>query len=95
MGGHNLIEPVQAGKVVVHGTHTHNQRSQVQLLAPLGVLHPVASAGELTRVIAALWADPERNAPAARAHRELASHSGATGKALDLLLELRQQVNSA
>jgi 3-deoxy-D-manno-octulosonic-acid transferase len=95
VGGHNLIEPVQAGKVVVHGIYTQNQRSQVQLLAPLGVLHPVASAGELTSVIAALWADPERNAPAARARGELDSHRGATDKTLDLLLELRQQVSGA
>ncbi|MGH2898314.1 MAG: 3-deoxy-D-manno-octulosonic acid transferase, partial [Solirubrobacteraceae bacterium] len=41
VGGHNLVEPVQAGRVVVHGPYTENQRTQEDLLAPLGVLHRV------------------------------------------------------
>jgi len=38
VGGHNLLEPVFAGRMVVAGPHTQNQRVQVELLEPLGVL---------------------------------------------------------
>lgn len=89
VGGHNLIEPVQAGRIVVHGPHTQNQRSQEQLLAPLGVLRRVESEAELGAALAELWCDPERNTPAARARPELEKHRGAVALALALVLELQ------
>ncbi len=95
VGGHNLIEPVQAGKVVVHGPHTENQRSQVQLLDPLGVLYQIRSAGELQEMLRRLWLDPDRNAPAARAREALRSHQGATARALEIVLELRKRAGPA
>jgi 3-deoxy-D-manno-octulosonic-acid transferase len=82
IGGHNLVEPVQAGRVVLHGLHTQNQQTQQRLLEPLGVLHPVADAHELSESMAALWDDPDRNAPAQSASASLAHHQGATRRAL-------------
>jgi 3-deoxy-D-manno-octulosonic-acid transferase len=82
IGGHNLVEPVQAGRVVLHGPHTHNQQTQLRLLEPLGVLHPVANAGELCEALAALWDDPDRNAKAENASASLLHHQGATHRAL-------------
>ena len=86
IGGHNLVEPVQAGKVVVHGPHTWNQRHQVRLLEPYGVLRAVADARSLREVLFELWRDPERNAPARAAMAALEQHRGALGRALTLLL---------
>lgn len=83
VGGHNLLEPVQAGKIVIHGPHTQNQRSLEALLAPLGVLRPVAGSRELGEVIRALWADPARNRPAVEAREILEAHRGALARALE------------
>jgi len=90
IGGHNLVEPVQAGRVVVHGTHVENQRTQLALLAPFGVLHAVENATELERVLRELWSDPERNAPARDAAKRLEEHRGATDRVLELVCEARE-----
>jgi 3-deoxy-D-manno-octulosonic-acid transferase len=86
VGGHNLLEPVAAGRVALHGPHVHNQRAQLELLAPLGVLHPVRDAAELRAALARLWADPQRDAPARAAQAVLESHRGAARRALALVL---------
>jgi 3-deoxy-D-manno-octulosonic-acid transferase len=86
VGGHNLLEPVQAGRVALHGPHVHNQRAQVELLAPLGVLYPVDDAPQLCAVLARLWADPQRDAPARAAQAVLESHRRAAQRALALVL---------
>jgi len=90
VGGHNLVEPVQAGRVVVHGPYTENQRTQESLLEPLGVLVRVENASELERALSALWADPERNAPARDAAKHLDPHRGATGRVLELVSSARR-----
>ena len=87
VGGHNLIEPVQAGRVVVHGPHIENQRHQVQLLRPFGALYRVEDAKGLSQVLGALWADPKRNTPAERAREGLESHRGAAERSLALVLD--------
>lgn len=87
VGGHNLLEPVQAGRVVVHGPYIQNQRHQEQLLRPFGVLRRVENARELGPVLRALWADPQRNAPAEAARAGLLAHRGAAERALGLVLD--------
>jgi 3-deoxy-D-manno-octulosonic-acid transferase len=86
VGGHNLLEPVLAGRVVVLGPHAQNQRAQVRVLEPLGVLHRVDSAAALRETLIALWSNAERDAPALRAASELACHRGATARALAQIL---------
>jgi 3-deoxy-D-manno-octulosonic-acid transferase len=85
IGGHNLLEPVRAGKVVVHGPHVENQRTQVEVLRPLGVLHPVADASELDATLQRLWKDKDRNEPARAAIAVLDGHRGAGARTLDLI----------
>ncbi|HXZ84176.1 MAG TPA: 3-deoxy-D-manno-octulosonic acid transferase, partial [Myxococcota bacterium] len=89
VGGHNLVEPVQAGRVVVHGPNLANQRTQVALLQPFGVLRSVENAAALERALRELWSDPERNAPAREAAKRLEEHRGATDRVLELVLAAR------
>ncbi len=89
IGGHNLVEPVQAGRVVLHGPHTQSQRTQQRLLEPLGVLRPVRDARELSRQVAELWKDPQRNAAADRARPMLVRHRGACERALAAIDRIR------
>jgi 3-deoxy-D-manno-octulosonic-acid transferase len=89
VGGHNLVEPVQAGRLVVHGPNVQNQRTQEALLAPLGVLRRAENATELERVLRDLWVTPDRNAPAREAAKRLDEHRGAADRVLKLVLEAR------
>ena len=86
VGGHNLLEPVQAGKVVVHGPYTQNQRHQLELLEPLEVLHRVEGSHQLGAKLGALWKDPERNRPAQRAGDALRRQRGTVERVLPLIL---------
>jgi 3-deoxy-D-manno-octulosonic-acid transferase len=89
VGGHNLVEPVQAGRVVVHGPYIQNQRTQADLLEPLGVLYRVENAAGLAQTLLTLWADPDRNAPAREAAKHLDDHRGATERVLASVLAAR------
>jgi 3-deoxy-D-manno-octulosonic-acid transferase len=85
VGGHNLLEPVQAGRVVVHGPHLYNQRSQVEVLDPLGVLHRVDDAPQLLETLRALRSDPDRDRPADLARPVLELHRSSIDAAVRLV----------
>ncbi|MFQ5697689.1 MAG: 3-deoxy-D-manno-octulosonic acid transferase [Myxococcota bacterium] len=87
VGGHTLLEAVRAGRSIVVGPHLENQRGQVRLLEPLGVLHRVESEDALTPALRALWRDPERHAPARRAAEVLEAHRGATARGVEIVCE--------
>jgi 3-deoxy-D-manno-octulosonic-acid transferase len=86
VGGHNLLEPVAAGRIAIHGPHVQNQRAQLELLEPLGVLLPVRDALELRAALVRLWADPQRDAPARAAQAALELHRASAQRALALVL---------
>lgn len=90
VGGHNLLEPVFAGRMLVAGPHTQNQRVQVELLEPLGVLLRVRRADELAPRFAAIWQDATRGERAARACEALAAHRGALQRSLLAIDRLRR-----
>ncbi len=91
IGGHNLVEAVQAGKVVVHGPHVENQRAQVDLLGPRGVLLALGSARELAPTLERLWLRADRHAPARAAGEWLAAQRGATERVLACVREAFSQ----
>jgi 3-deoxy-D-manno-octulosonic-acid transferase len=95
IGGHNLLEPVQAGRVVVHGPHTQNQRAQQRILEPLRVLVPVRDASALAVELARLWEDPQRNAAAAAANVALEAHRGASERAAAIVEKLLVEMEPA
>ena len=57
-GGHNLVEPLQAGCPAVLGPHVDNVRHVLELLAPSGAVSRVADAQTLGEAFAAALADP-------------------------------------
>lgn len=87
VGGHNLVEAVRMGRVIVVGPHLWNQRSQVGLLEPLGVLRRIESEDDLLPALQALWLDSERHAPALRAAGVLEEHQGAADRAVEIVCE--------
>ena len=87
VGGHSLVEPVAAGRVVTHGPHIENQRAQRERLEPLGVLVGVRDADELATALGRLWRDPDRHGPATDARELLLESRGALGRVLAWLGE--------
>ena len=85
IGGHNLLEPIRAERVVVHGPHLENQRSQRELLEPLGVLHPVLRSTDLAPTLEGLWNEGDRHRRARAAAAELSRHRGAARRNADLI----------
>jgi 3-deoxy-D-manno-octulosonic-acid transferase len=86
VGGHNVLEPVQAGCVAVYGPHTSNVRHASSILEQSGAGVRVADAAGLGDAFADLLRDPAR----ARARGEagltaLAAHRGSTARAAELV----------
>jgi 3-deoxy-D-manno-octulosonic-acid transferase len=89
VGGHNVLEPVSAGRPVLFGPHTANVRHAVELVAAVGAGLPVADAASLGPALCALLRDPagarergERGRRALLAHRGSAARSAALVESL-------------
>ncbi len=89
VGGHNVLEPVFAGRPVAFGPHTRNVGAGLPLLLETGAGRRVRGEEELARVLIRDLLEPaEAGAAVARARERLAAHRGAAARNAELLLEL-------
>jgi 3-deoxy-D-manno-octulosonic-acid transferase len=89
VGGHNVIEPVLAGRPVVYGQYTANVRHVVEILSECGAGRMLSTAAELGPAVAALLMEPERASGAARRGREaLMRHRGSSERTAALIEEV-------
>jgi 3-deoxy-D-manno-octulosonic-acid transferase len=85
VGGHNVLEPVFAGRPVLFGPHTENARHSAEILEAVGAGIRVADAGDLARAVVALLADPRAARRRGEAGRTaLAAHRGSAERAAEL-----------
>ena len=88
-GGQNPLEAASIGKPVVFGPSMHNFESITHQLLAHHAARQVADAGELTRALEELLADPvEAQAMGRRAHELTERFHGATQRTLDALKPL-------
>jgi len=86
IGGHNLLEPVFAGRPVLFGPHTGNARQAVEILETSGAGLRVADAEALAEAVVALLRDPSEAHRQGEAGRHaLASHRGSAERAARLI----------
>jgi 3-deoxy-D-manno-octulosonic-acid transferase len=86
VGGHNLLEPVHAGRPVVFGPHTGNARAAAEILLASGAGARVDGAESLGRALCEAFAHPAAAAARGAAGREaLAAHRGAAARAAGLV----------
>jgi 3-deoxy-D-manno-octulosonic-acid transferase len=86
VGGHNILEPVLAGRPVLHGPHTESVRHAVEILEGSGAGRVAADADALARVALAWLNDPERTRALGEAGRAaLEPHRGSTARSAALI----------
>lgn len=89
IGGHNLLEPAVLGLPVLTGPHTFNSPDIAALLVEKGAAQLVGTAGELSRSIARLLADPaERHRIGAAGSKAVEENRGALDRLLRLVVPL-------
>lgn len=71
IGGHNLLEPVAAGRAVLFGPHTQNCSDVSDLVRESQVGFQVQGAEELAEEFVRIARDPERQRRIAARGREL------------------------
>jgi 3-deoxy-D-manno-octulosonic-acid transferase len=87
-GGHNLLEPVLAGRPVIFGPHTENAPHVAELLQRSSAGLAVADADALAAAVVAALKDPETwSARGAAGREDLARHRGAADRAAARLAE--------
>ena len=89
-GGQNLIEACSVGKPVLIGPHTFNFADATRLAIEAGAAIRVSDADELMQEAARILQDAGRMALMERqGKRFVASHQGATGKAMDIIRHVK------
>lgn len=89
-GGHNILEPAQAGVPVLVGPHTQNFRDIVHIFRQTeGIVVVIPEAEQIAQCFLALLNDAEtRAALGHRARQTFESQAGATSRTADALLRL-------
>jgi len=89
VGGHNLLEPLAAGVPVLFGPHTEHVAEIARTLLTSGCGERVEHGAALGRAWTALATQPdERARRAAIGGRVLDAHRGATGRSVELILNV-------
>jgi 3-deoxy-D-manno-octulosonic-acid transferase len=84
-GGHNILEPAQAGAAVLTGPHTENFREMVSIFVQRGAVR-IVEAREVEPVLTELLANPGARAELAqRAQAIVRAQSGATARTLEAI----------
>ena len=86
VGGHNLLEPAALGVPVITGPYQSNGKEIAQLLLQEGAVLEVADGPELTAVLKALFADPERRRRmGSSGRRAVEANRGSVARLLELV----------
>ncbi|MBM4384226.1 MAG: 3-deoxy-D-manno-octulosonic acid transferase [Deltaproteobacteria bacterium] len=89
-GGHNLLEPAQHGRLVLHGPHVANAREAAELLGACGGAERVLDAADLARAVVGALRDPARaSARGAAGRAATLANRGALERTLALLDRVR------
>ncbi|HVH18072.1 MAG TPA: glycosyltransferase N-terminal domain-containing protein [Myxococcota bacterium] len=95
IGGHNVLEPVQAGCVAVYGPHTANVRHSVSILEYCGAGLRVSDTESLADTFERLLRDPSASRALGEAGRAaLAAHRGSASRGAALVGEVIERARS-
>jgi 3-deoxy-D-manno-octulosonic-acid transferase len=96
VGGHNVLEPVQAGCVAIYGSHTANVRHSASILEYAGAGLRVSDAASLADTLVSLLRDPSAaRARGAAGRAALAAHRGSVERGAELVAEVIAQAGVA
>ena len=95
VGGHNLLEPIQAGCPVCFGPELSNVRPAAALLTRSGAGRCVSGREDLARVVAEGLADPQPRRRARAGRRALEAHRGSVERSLEMVREVVPGMASA